>query len=392
MSKVNEEYQGPEITTFTTEQHIRQNPGMYVGGQDEFGIRFLFFHLVASCVDEFRLGYADQLHVTVFEDGTIQVEDDGRAPFAKAAGTLDETALHNINLYSYSKLQPFRDSHNLRYQHTSILGLPTVIALSRICHVESFSATQHWHGEFHRGVLTTSRISPRTGSDLRSGSRVRFQPDPELFGEHRLSAETIHKVLEQVTYLNSGLRIRFQREDGSITEYHQTSGVCAFLASTTSAFQPLHPPIYFQLSGEELQFEGAVQYCQGEHYGQVRGFTNSVEQREAGSHVTGLRTGITRAWRRLHKAHDCFRSRETIPGEILRQGLFGIVSVYHADPQFLGACREQLFCRDTERLVAHFVENTIFLWFDHYAEARKVVAKHIESCQKAARRTRTALG
>ncbi|MBY0456552.1 MAG: hypothetical protein K2V38_04390 [Gemmataceae bacterium] len=346
-------YTTEHIEVLSSMEHIRRRPGMYLGGTDANGLHHLLFELVSSSLGAVRTAGGRGVRVTLHADNAVTITDDGVPP-----PNLDETF---VAIYSDGRLG---GDGRATWFHV------TANALSEWLHVEAFDGSEVRGQTFRRGLA-----EPPTHATLsapRTGLTLSFRPDPLIFGEARFDANTIRDRLRQFAYLHSGLEIAFTNEStGAHDVFTYPDGIAGYVHVLSADRKPLHPdPIVVR--GEELgvRFEAGLQWCDADEE-VIAAFTNGGYNPQGGTHVTGLRSALTRTVNEHIRRH--WPDEVAVKGEDVRCGLTAVVSVWLEAPYYESATRWRLSNPEPESAVGVGVAN----FLRGYFEANPAVAEAI---------------
>ena len=348
---------------------IRRRPAMYIGSANERGIHHLVRELLANALDEARAGFGRRIGLTLFADRSCAVDDDGR-------GILNTHIIGAVTLAGYStkRGQPYRTNSALFG-----LGLKMVAALSEWCVLETVHAGERHRIGVSRGVVDSPLEN--LGPADRTGVRVRFKPDPEIFGSHTFDLETILHTLCVTAFLNPSVRFTFTDErTGKTDAFHFPNGLAAFVGLLNEGQPTLHEPI--RLIGKEtgIGVEAAVQW-RVNGPAEIHGYANGTFARHGGTHVNGLRRGLADALRQFAKPHAYWESSE-VKGEDIYDGLTAVVSIDHPNPQWEGATKSALHNDDAAVAVARVVREEFGRRLDADPDLGHRFCRHAElQCQ-----------
>lgn len=336
-------YVADDIEVLEGLEHVRKRPSMYIGGVDARGLHHLIWEIVDNSVDEYLAGHCDVIEVILHKDNaSITVIDNGRGiPVDKHKKT-GKSALEVIltTLYAGGK---FSDKNYVRSGGLHGIGSSAVNALS-----EQLIATVHrdgheWQQKYKRGRPTTKveKIRPFRGH----GTSIFFRPDDQIFSRIHYSSDTIRQHLEDISYVHGGLKITFQDEaKHEKTEFHHPAGIAAYLDKIIADDnrKPVHEG-QFASDKEEgsIGVRMVLRWTEStdEH---IRSYVNGIRTRGGGTHESGFRSGIAKAIKNFMDVHDIKTKGLTITPDDVREGVVGILSVFHNDPMFQGQTKDRL--------------------------------------------------
>jgi DNA gyrase subunit B len=395
-------YSAKDITVLEGLEAVRKRPGMYIGSTGPGGLHHLVYEVVDNAVDEAMAGHASRIDVTLLADGGCEVIDDGRGiPVdpspdpkmkKKPAAEIVLTVLHAGGKFGGSGYKVSGGLHGV--------GISVVNALSRRVEVEIDLGGDRYYMDFENGGKLKTKLevigkAPRG----RTGTTVRFWPDPAVFEELDFRAQTLLERFQMMAFLNAGLEIRFvdQRPEGSPEPvvYRYDGGIKDFVKHINETKDPIFkPPGYFEQVEEEQEVEVAFQWNTGYQTDGLHSFANGINTIEGGMHVEGLRKALTNVVNRYARNKGLLKEKdENLQGEDIREGLTAILSVRLRDPQFEGQTKGKLGNVSMRSLVERATNEKLADWLEeHPAEARKVVNKAIDAsrARMAARKAREA--
>jgi DNA gyrase subunit B/topoisomerase-4 subunit B len=374
---------------------VRKRPAMYIGGTDKRGMHHLLWEVVDNAIDEVINGHANHIQVKLHKDRiTCTVKDNGRGiptgphpKVKKSALEVIMTTLHAGGKFSEDSYQYSGGLHGV--------GASVVNALSS--HLEAVVTRdgKRWRQTYARGKPRTT-VKRVAGSFRGSGTDITFTADEEVFGATRFDARVIRERLEAKTYLHRGLRITFRDEpagkthtflhEGGLVEY------CLRLMEDRDA-TPVHPEPFFA----ERQEEGADRYrCElaiawtARQDGDLRTFANGIPTLSGGSHDVGLRGGIVKALRNYMAGHNLNPKGITVTADDIREGLYGILSIYLREPQFEGQTKDRLNNPATGPFVDSMVRLDLERWLNENPSSAEAIIGRIVTAARARQASREA--
>ena len=403
MAQTTETYGAKDITVLEGLEAVRKRPGMYIGSTGPAGLHHLVYEVVDNAVDEAMAGHATRIDVTLLADGGCEVVDDGRGiptdthpdPKMKglSAAEVVLTVLHAGGKFGGSGYKVSGGLHGV--------GISVVNALSARVEVEIDRAGERHYMDFEKGGKLATRLAV-TGEapQNRTGTTVRFWPDPTIFDEINFSARTLLERFQMMAFLNKGLEIRFvdQRPDATHREpvsYQYAGGIIDFVSHLNSSKEALFKRVgYFEQAETDQEVEIAFQWNTGFNSDGLHSFANGIATIEGGMHEEGFRKSLTNVVNKYARAKGLLKEKEeNLQGEDIREGLTAIISVRLRDPQFEGQTKGKLGNVSMRSLVERTTNEKLADWFEENpAEARKVVAKSTNAARArlAARSARDA--
>jgi DNA gyrase subunit B len=363
---------------------VRKRPAMYIGGTGANGLHHLVYEVVDNSVDEALAGHCDNIEVTMNEDGSVSVVDNGRGipvdmhPEQKRpAVEVVMTLLHAGGKFDKKSYQVSGGLHGV--------GVSVVNALSEWLEVEVHRDGNIWTQRYERGIPSELQ---KGGATERTGTKVVFQPDAKIFDSTEFSFDILSKRLRELAFLNNGVRIYI--EDLNSKKNHEfiyEGGIVEFVQHLDHNKTPLHPdPIYVKSAREGLHAEIALQY--NDSYAEnVFAFANNINTTEGGTHLVGFKAALTRVINNYAQKNNLLKNDKTqISGEDVREGLTAVISVKLAEPQFEGQTKTKLGNSEVKGLV----ESILSAGLSDFLEENPQVARRVVEKTLAAARSREA--
>jgi len=402
-------YGADEIQVLEGLEAVRKRPGMYIGSTGPAGLHHMVYEVVDNSVDEAMAGYATSIDVTLLPDGGCEVVDDGRGiPVGRhhqypnlSAAEVVLTVLHAGGKFGGGGYKVSGGLHGV--------GISVVNALSARVEVEIDR-----DGERHRMVFTgggelVERLTAIGPSPMaedgtpRTGTTVRFWPDPTVFDDVNFRAATLTERFQMMAFLNAGLRITFQdrRPDHNADPvvYQYEGGVRDFVRHVNAAKEALFSDVGYLRQSEEtddqsMEVEVAFQWNTGYNSDGLHSFANGISTIEGGMHEEGFKKSLTNTVNRYAREHQLLRDKEdNLQGEDIREGLTAIISVKLTDPQFEGQTKAKLGNVPMRSLVERATNEKLGEWLEeHPSEAKRILQKSIQAsrAREAARSARDA--
>ncbi|NPB03365.1 MAG: DNA topoisomerase (ATP-hydrolyzing) subunit B [Thermotogae bacterium] len=341
MNEVKDNYRADSIRVLKGLEGVRRRPAMYIGDTGRRGFHHLLLEILDNSVDEALAGYAKNITVTLYDDGSVSVEDDGRGiptdphPELGISGVeVVFTVLHAGGKFDRKAYQVSGGLHGV--------GASVVNALSEWTEVMVKRDGKIWRAKFSRGeVVEPLKVIGETDE---TGTFVRFKPDPEIFGHQKWDKEFIKTRLRELSYLVSGVKFRFvDVVSGEVQEF-ESGGLVDFLLYVDEGNTPLFsPPFYVKKREGDYELELALHYTQTDDE-RIISFVNTIQTTEGGTHVTGLRAALTKVINEYAQAHNMLKDLKgkSLSGEDVREGLTAILHVKLPEPQFEGQTKTKL--------------------------------------------------
>ncbi len=383
-------YTASNIKVLKGLEAVRKRPAMYIGGTSERGLHHLVYEVVDNSIDEALAGYCDLIKVTLKTDGSVEVDDNGRGipvdihkDLGVPAVQVVLTVLHAGGKFDDKSYKVSGGLHGV--------GVSVVNALSEWMDVRIHKDGKLYQMRLERGI-PVSELKVLSDTN-RNGTVVTFKPDATIFETVEFSFDYLTTRLRELAFLNSGVRIILhdQRTE-RIHDFKYDGGIVSFVEYLNQNKKPLYPkPIYISAQKDGMEFEVALQYNEG-YQENIFSFANNINTIEGGTHLSGFKSGLTRAVNAYIKNADLLKNEKVSPsGEDIREGLTAVVSVKIGDPQFEGQTKTKLQNSDVEGIVNSSVYEKLMVFFEeHPAEAKNITTKSIMAARsrEAARKAR----
>jgi DNA gyrase subunit B len=384
-------YDATSIKVLGGIEAVRKRPAMYIGSTGELGLHHLVWEVVDNSVDEAMAGFCDEVNVTVHDDNSVTVVDNGRgipvdmhATEKKPAAEVVMTVLHAGGKFDSETYKVSGGLHGV--------GVSVVNALSDWLDLEIWRDGEVWEQSYEKGVPTTKLKS--SGKTKKTGTKITFHPDQAIFTTIDFSFDTLSQRLRELAFLNKGLKITLEDERSSKkTEFRFTGGISEFVKHLNRGKQTLHDsPIYMEGRRGQVDIEIALQY--NDSYAEnIFAFANTINTVDGGTHLAGFRSSLTRTINYYASSQGMLKEQKdeiSITGDDVREGLVAVVSVKLPQPQFEGQTKGKLNS-DIKGLVESLVNERLGEYFDkHSSIARRIIGKCIDAARarEAARKAR----
>ena len=389
--KITQEYDASQIQVLEGLEAVRLRPGMYIGSTSASGLHHLVYEIVDNAIDEALAGYCNSIEVVIEPGDVIMVSDNGRGipvdiqeQTGKPALEVVYTVLHAGGKFGGGGYKVSGGLHGV--------GASVVNALSDWLEVSVHKNGKIYQMKFSRGEITQKMTV--VGETDRTGTVVRFHPDPEMFDETVYDYDTLHTRMREQAFLNAGLRISTEdRREGKEQKdvMHYAGGIREFVTYINRNKTPLHEEvIYMSGSREDSECEIAMQYNDG--YNEILvSFANNIHTPEGGMHETGFKAALTRVLNAYGRKTNLLKDGESVSGDDCREGLTAIISVKLTNPQFEGQTKAKLGNSDMRTLVDSVVSDRL----EQFLEENPTVGRTIldkaltaSKAREAARRAR----
>ncbi len=370
------QYTEDHMKTLKDAAHIRQNPGMYVGNTDVEGLHHLVYEIVYNSVDEALVGYCKNITTVIDVNGAVSVTDDGRGiPVGVKADTGKSTLEEALTIAGTSG-----KFDNAAYRVSAGLhgmGAKAMNALSEWCEAEVRRDGRVYKMDFARGYATDGKLQDLGLAPAgQTGTTIRFMPDAEIFGTHKFDYEKLATRFQQIAYLNRGLTLTIKDErDGRSDTFASDLGIVEYVTFLNTGEQPVHhPAIYVNKQVDGVTVEVCMQYIADDRKLEMC-FTNNAYNKDGGTHLSGFRSGLTKAINAYGKKENLFKDLD-IRGDDFREGLTAVISISHPDPSFESQTKVKLTTPDVEGLVNSVMYETLSEYLEkHPKDAEKICKK-----------------
>ena len=390
-SKVNTNYDETQIQVLEGLEAVRKRPGMYIGSTSVRGLHHLVYEIVDNSIDEALAGYCKNIYVTINEDNSITVTDDGRGipvgiqpKMGIPAVEVVFTVLHAGGKFGGGGYKVSGGLHGV--------GASVVNALSEYLEVDVYDGEHIHHQRYERGHST----GPLTvvGDTDKTGTKVTFMPDGEIFETLEFEFETLLLRLREQAFLNKGTRIVLEdkRPEGKTADMKYDGGIMEFVQFINKNKTPLHENvIYVEGEKEDCIVEIAMQY--NDSYSEtIISFANNINTTEGGTHETGFKTALTRILNDYAKRHGLIKEADkNLSGEDAREGLSAVISVKVLEAQFEGQTKTKLGNSEVRWLTDSILSEELDAFLEENpAVARTIIEKALTAsrAREAARKAR----
>lgn len=390
----NNEYDAQAIQVLEGLEAVRMRPGMYIGSTSSRGLHHLVYEVVDNSVDEALAGYCTHIEVTINEDNSITVIDDGRGipcgihETGVPAVELVLTKLHAGGKFGGSGYKVSGGLHGV--------GISVVNALSTWTEVEVHQDGIIHQIKFEKGLMTSPL--EKIGKTDKTGTKVRFMPDSTIFETTIFDFDILKERLQELAFLNKGLRITLtdKREevDGQYKEVvlYYEGGIVSFVEYLNENKEMVHDTvIYVENNRNGTIVEIALQYNQG-YSENIFSFVNNINTVDGGTHLSGFRTALTRTLNEYARKIGMLKENEpNLSGEDTREGLTAVISTKVPNPQFEGQTKAKLGNSEVKGIADIIISDGLRIYFEeHPVEAKKIVEKATQAARarEAARKAR----
>lgn len=385
-----DDYTGDAIQHLKGVEGIRKRPAMYIGGTDAQGLHHLVYEVVDNSIDEAVNGHASEVKVRINVDESISISDDGRGiPISEVKGD-GRPAVEVVLTEIHAGGKFDRDSgYKTGTGGLHGVGITAVNAVSSWLTAEISREGHVWMMDFERGRRTSDLR--QLGRTDKTGTKLSFLPDPDIFPETIFSFDTLTRRLQELAFLTPGIRITLQDDRANRTEtFHYEEGLVEFVRHLNRTQTPIISDV-IRIAGESdgVQVDVAMQHNDG-YTENVRPFANNIFNVDGGTHLSGLKAAITRSFNTYAKKNNLFKDISP-SGDDFREGMTAIISVRVPDPQFESQTKVKLTNPEVEGIVQSVVgEGLVKYLEENPSNAKKLIAKAINAAEarEAARKSR----
>ena len=390
-------YAASNIQVLEGLEAVRKRPAMYIGDVGIRGLHHLVYEVVDNAIDEAMAGYCDHIEVTIHEDGSVSVADNGRGIPVDEHPKVKLPALQVVMTTLHAGGKFDKDSYKVSGGLHGV-GVSCVNALATKLVAEVRREGYLWRQSYAFGKPTTEVIQVRElEPDEETGTTIHFWPDDTTFKVTEFRFDTLAQRLRELAYLNRNVFIsiedqREEDEDLRQEEYHFEGGIIEFIDYLDETRSPIQDEIiYIADEDAEAPVELAMRYNDG-YNENVLSFVNNINTHEGGTHISGFRRALTRTLKGYAEKNNLLRNfKGDLSGDDFREGITAVLSVKVAEPQFEGQTKTKLGNSEVQGIVESIVNEKLGIWLeDHPREAKAIIEKVVLAAQAraAARKAR----
>ncbi|MBS9783767.1 DNA topoisomerase (ATP-hydrolyzing) subunit B [Candidatus Gracilibacteria bacterium] len=378
-------YNSQNIQILEGLEPVRKRPGMYIGSTDERGLLHLVWEIVDNSIDEAMAGYAKHIQVTLHDDGSVSIEDDGRGIPVDVHAKTGKSALETVMtvLHAGGKFGGDESGYKVSGGLHGV-GASVVNALSTKMQVWVHKDGKVYTQSYKIGI-PDGPVEPTGETTDKHGTIVRFWPDADMFTTVEFDYDTIRTRLRQQAYLTKGIMITLKSEftDESYRFFFE-GGIESYIHYLNRSSEPLTDEVFYvEKQIDEIQVEIALQYKKDDYNEKFISFVNNVITPEGGTHVSGFRTALTRTINKYAREQEILKEKDkNLVSDDMIEGLTAIVSVKVPEPQFEGQTKAKLGTPETKGICDRVTGEALY---DFLAENPKAAKAIIEKCLLAAR-------
>jgi len=361
---------------------VRKRPAMYIGDTGPRGLHHLVFEVVDNSIDEALAGFCKEIEVVLNPDGSVSVSDDGRGipvdkhPSGKSSLEIVLTVLHAGAKFSNKAYKVSGGLHGV--------GVSVVNALSEWLEVNVMRNGKIYQQKYKKGVPISEVVE--LGSTTKHGTAVSFFPDKEIFESIEFDYKIIAKRLEELAYLNKGIKITLEdKRPGKEKKevYHYSGGIIEYLAKITKNKNPIHPIIYISSKNTSIELEAGILYC-SDYSDNILTYVNSINTIEGGTHLVGFKSALTKCITSYIKNNNLLKEDEMeISGEDVKEGLNAILSIKIQNPSFEGQTKSKLANTSAKGLVDSIIFDKLKTYFEEHPSEANLICQKVISAMNA---------
>lgn len=390
MVKQNEQYTDQSIQVLEGLDAVRKRPGMYIGSTDTRGLHHLVFEIVDNAVDEALSGYGNEIKVTIHKDNSISIEDRGRGiptgMHSSGRPTVEVifTVLHAGGKFGQGGYKTSGGLHGV--------GAAVVNALSEWLEVTVYRDGGKFFQRFENGGKPVGTLE-KVGSTRKTGTVIRFKPDPEIFSDLKFNYETISERLRESAFLLKGLNIQLTDERSDTVEvYNYPNGLKSFVEYLNEEKDTLHSVAFFEGEHQGIEVEFAFQFNDG-YAESMLSFVNHVRTKDGGTHESGAKSGITRSINEYARKMNFLKEKDkNLDGTDIREGLTAIISVRIPEDklQFEGQTKGKLGTVEARTAAEAVVSENLAFFLEENPEVAQLLTNKAIKAQEAREAARKA--
>lgn len=382
--RVDAAYDAQQIQVLEGLEAVRRRPAMYIGGTDLKGMHHLFVEVSDNAIDEAMAGHCDRIVVTLHQDESVSVLDNGRG---FPVDIHEQTGLPGVEL-ALTRLHAGGKFDSGSYKVSGGLhgvGVSCVNACAEWLRVDVWRGGRHYRIGFQRGETTEPLEDLGEDPDTPTGSLVCWKADPLIFGDLRYDPERLTRRMRELAYLNSDVSLVFrnERDGGEELVFHYDKGLAAFVEYLNETKDTLHEPIFFAGARESIVVEAALQYNDG-YQEAVLCFANMINTPDGGTHLSGFRTALTRVINAYARKQGYLKDKDTnLTGDDVREGLAAVISVKLPNPQFESQTKVKLANTEVEGIVNSLVGDALGAYLEEHPQVGRRVIEKALTAQRA---------
>ncbi len=390
--KSSQNYGADSIKVLKGLEAVRKRPGMYIGDTDDgSGLHHMVFEVIDNSIDEALAGHCKNIIVTINVNNTVTVEDDGRGIPVDihkgekiSAAEVIMTQLHAGGKFDHSSYKVSGGLHGV--------GVSVVNALSETLELKIYRDGIEYEINFKDG----NSIKPlkKIGKTKKKGTKITFLPSKEIFSTIKFSSNILEKRIRELAFLNKGISITLidntskkareyvHKYDGGILEFVKYINQKKPILVNKNEKVTFKNPIYIKSSKNDVVVECSFEWNAG-YAEEVMPFTNNIPQKDGGTHLLGFRSALTRIINKYSNDRSSKKSKITLSGEDIKEGLTAVLSIKMPDPKFSSQTKDKLVSSEIRNIVEHIIGEKVSTWFDQNPSIAKTVIEKITQAAMA---------
>ena len=391
-TEVNHEYGADQIQILEGLEAVRKRPGMYIGSTSLRGLHHLVYEIVDNAIDEALAGFCNTIDVTINEDNSITVIDNGRGmpvginhKSGKPAVEVVFTILHAGGKFGGGGYKVSGGLHGV--------GASVVNALSEWLEVTIYKEGMVYNQRYERGHVCYPLKVIGDCEQGKSGTMVTFLPDKQIFEDTIFDYDTLKQRLREMAFLTKNVKIilRDKREGQEMEKtFHYEGGIKEFVTYLNKGKTPLYPDIiYCEGTKDDVYVEVSMQHNDSYTEGSYS-FVNNITTPEGGTHLTGFKNALTKTFNAYARLNKLIKETETLSGEDIREGLTAIVSIKIGEPQFEGQTKQKLGNSEARGAVDSIVSEQLMIYLEQHPQVAKIILEKSILAQRAREAARKA--
>ena len=391
-TEVNHEYGADQIQILEGLEAVRKRPGMYIGSTSLRGLHHLVYEIVDNAIDEALAGFCNTIDVTINEDNSITVIDNGRGipvginhKSGKPAVEVVFTILHAGGKFGGGGYKVSGGLHGV--------GASVVNALSEWLEVTIYKEGKVYNQRYERGHVCYPLKVIGECEKEKSGTMVTFLPDKQIFEDTVFDYDTLKQRLREMAFLTKNVKIilRDKREGQEMEKtFHYEGGIKDFVTYLNKGKTPLYPDIiYCEGTRDDVYVEVSMQHNDSYTEGSYS-FVNNITTPEGGTHLTGFKNALTKTFNAYARLNKLIKENETLSGEDIREGLTAIVSIKIGEPQFEGQTKQKLGNSEARGAVDSIVSEQLMIYLEQHPQVAKIILEKSILAQRAREAARKA--
>ncbi len=390
--KTTQSYGADSIKVLKGLDAVRKRPGMYIGDTDDgSGLHHMVFEVVDNSIDEALGGYCKNITVSINNDNTVTVEDDGRGiPVdihkgeKMSAAEVIMTQLHAGGKFDHDSYKVSGGLHGV--------GVSVVNALSERLNLNIYRDGSEYEINFKDG----NAVKPlkKIGKTKKKGTRINFLPSKEIFSSIKFSSSILEKRIKELAFLNKGISIKLldntlkkskeivHKYDGGITEFVKYINTKKPILVNKNEKEVFKKPVYVTSTKSNVVVECSFEWNAG-YSEEVLPFTNNIPQKDGGTHLLGFRSALTRVINKYSSDKSNKKNKIVLSGEDIKEGLTAVLSIKMPDPKFSSQTKDKLVSSEIRNIVENIIGEKVSTWFDQNPSVSKIVIEKITQAAMA---------